>query len=123
APRWLPPRRRGAAPPAFPAGAERPRLLLIDASRDCGKELSCIPCIKEVPAMTLTNVGQLILARRQEVPSGRSVLVGITGIDGSGKGYVTERLAVALQQQGVRVAAINLDGWLTLPAQRFNPND
>jgi hypothetical protein len=38
---------------------------------------------------TLTNIGQAvaaILAKREEVPTHRSVLIGITGIDGCGKG-------------------------------------
>jgi uridine kinase len=62
-----------------------------------------------------------IQARRREVPARRSLLAGITGIDGSGKGYVTDRLAAALEEAGLRVAAINLDGWLNLPSRRFDP--
>jgi uridine kinase len=55
------------------------------------------------------------------VPRTRSVLTGITGIDGSGKGYVTEHLAARLRERGVRVTAINVDGWLNLPSRRFSP--
>jgi hypothetical protein len=36
--------------------------------------------IKKLPAA--------ILVKRQEVPARRSLLTGITGIDGAGKGYV-----------------------------------
>ena len=64
---------------------------------------------------------EAILARRAAVPRTRSVLAGITGIDGSGKGYVTERIAARLRERGVRVAAINVDGWLELPSRRFSP--
>jgi uridine kinase len=64
-----------------------------------------------------------ILARRQAVPAARSVLAGITGIDGSGKGYITGRIAGRLRERGVRVAAINVDGWLELPSRRFSPSN
>lgn len=63
---------------------------------------------------------ELVLATRQKVPAERALLVGITGIDGSGKGYVTEKLVAPLQERGVRVAAINIDGWLNLPDRRFS---
>ena len=50
------------------------------------------------------------------MPSG---LVGLSGIDGSGKGYVTAQIVTALQAKGVRTAGINIDGWLNLPHKRF----
>jgi uridine kinase len=61
-----------------------------------------------------------ILNARDSVPSRRSVLAAVTGIDGCGKGWVTAQIADALRAHGVRVAAINVDGWLNLPAQRFS---
>jgi uridine kinase len=61
-----------------------------------------------------------ILETRSNVPANRSALVAITGIDGSGKGYLTAKIASALQAQCVRVAIINIDGWLNLPHIRFN---
>ncbi len=67
-----------------------------------------------------TSARQLIIAQRSETRSEISVLVGITGIDGSGKGYIAARLASQLQECGVRVALISVDGWLNLPAQRFS---
>jgi uridine kinase len=60
------------------------------------------------------------LAKRKEVPVERSLLIGITGIDGAGKGYVTEALVARLQQQELRAVAIHLDGWLNLPHKRFS---
>jgi uridine kinase len=71
----------------------------------------------------LDHIGQavsLILAKREEVPLRRSVLIGITGIDASGKGYLTEKIVAQLLQQGVRTVGINVDGWLNLPHVRFN---
>jgi uridine kinase len=45
--------------------------------------------------------------------------VGVSGIDGSGKGYVTRDIVSRLEGAGVRVASINVDGWLNLPHLRF----
>lgn len=64
-----------------------------------------------------------ILAARGSARAQSSVLAAITGIDGSGKGYVSARIAAAVQATGLRVAAINIDGWLNLPHKRFaTPN-
>jgi uridine kinase len=62
-----------------------------------------------------------IRAARAAVPADRSLLVGVSGIDGSGKGFVTDRLVAPLRDRGVRVEPINVDGWLNLPARRFDP--
>jgi len=51
---------------------------------------------------------------------GSAILVGISGIDGSGKGYVTRKVISRLERTGVRTASINVDGWLNLPAVRFS---
>jgi tRNA uridine 5-carbamoylmethylation protein Kti12 len=57
---------------------------------------------------------EMILAGRQRIPAHESMLVAVSGIDGSGKGYVTERLAACLQQRAVNAVAVNADGWLNL---------
>jgi uridine kinase len=57
-----------------------------------------------------------IEAKRRETPASRAVLVGISGIDASGKGYVTEKLKRSIDQA---VAVINVDQWLNIPAVRF----
>src|SRR5262245_30650715 len=64
-----------------------------------------------------------ILAARKRTDPARSTLIGVSGIDGSGKGYVAARLAEGLRGGGRRVANINVDGWLNLPARRFSPTD
>lgn len=69
--------------------------------------------------MSLRDVVERILDCRRSVPAARSALVAVTGIDGSGKGYVTARLLSALQARGVRAAGIHADGWLHLPDRRF----
>ncbi len=68
----------------------------------------------------LATVVDQILDARKLVPAQRSLLVAITGIDGSGKGFVTAQLEELLKAQGLRVANINIDGWLNLPVRRFD---
>lgn len=65
---------------------------------------------------------QRILALRKTAPPARSVLVGISGIDGSGKGFCAARIDQRLKAEGVRSAAINVDGWLNPPSKRFGPD-
>jgi uridine kinase len=51
------------------------------------------------------------------------VLAAVSGIDGAGKGYVSHQIAESLEARGMRVAYINIDGWLNLPNVRFGgPN-
>ncbi len=50
----------------------------------------------------------------------RSALVALSGIDGSGKGYVSARILERLRDAGCRTAAIGVDGWLNLPLRRFS---
>jgi uridine kinase len=59
--------------------------------------------------------------RRVVVPD-RAVLVGISGIDASGKGYLAAKIADQLQMEGLKVAMIGVDAWLNLPRTRFNPD-
>ncbi len=61
-----------------------------------------------------------ILAARERVPAHRSVLAAVSGIDGSGKGYLTAKIVSALEAHGTRVAGLGVDGWLNLPAVRFS---
>jgi hypothetical protein len=63
---------------------------------------------------------KMILAGRRRVPAGESMLVAVSGIDGSGKGYVTERIVACLQREGVHTVVVNVDGWLNLPSRRFH---
>lgn len=50
----------------------------------------------------------------------KALLVAISGIDGSGKGYITSKIAELMAQQHLNIATINIDGWLNLPDQRFS---
>lgn len=69
----------------------------------------------------MMNIAEAILSKRSEVPTERAMLVGISGIDGSGKGHITAKIAAELT--GSNIAVINVDGWLNLPDVRFDPSD
>src|SRR5437016_2282186 len=61
-----------------------------------------------------------ILSRRKGADSGISVLAGVSGIDGSGKGFVTDRIIERLLERGIRAVGLRGDGWLNLPDKRFS---
>ena len=71
----------------------------------------------------IDEVTQQILRRRKTVPDTRCLLVGVSGIDGCGKGYVARQLEARLALHGVTPAILNVDGWLNLPEKRFNQSD
>lgn len=71
----------------------------------------------------IDEVTQQILRRRQTVAETRCLLVGVSGIDGCGKGYVARQLEARLALHGVTPAILNVDAWLNLPEKRFNQND
>lgn len=48
----------------------------------------------------------------------RAVLVGVSGIDAAGKGYVAGRAAAALRACGVGATVIGADAWLNPPGVR-----
>jgi len=69
---------------------------------------------------TIEDAVSWILAKSAVVSPRRALLVAVSGIDGSGKGYVTQKIISRLAFQPRRVAGINIDGWLQLPDKRFN---
>lgn len=71
----------------------------------------------------MDNLVSRILGERALLAKNRSLLVGISGIDGSGKGYVTLQVQARLAQRSVSAANVNVDGWLSLPNKRFNPRE
>lgn len=73
--------------------------------------------------MNLECAIEAICAKLHAVPRDHSLLVGISGIDGCGKGYVTAMLSETLEFKGFRVAVINADGWLNLPHVRFGDRE
>ncbi len=63
---------------------------------------------------------KIIIAKRALVPDKQAMLVAISGIDASGKGYLAEKIVGMLLQKHLRVVNINIDGWLNLPKKRFS---
>jgi uridine kinase len=66
------------------------------------------------------RVVDAIERKRGVVAPDRAVLIGISGIDASGKGFITAKLAERLGAGGWNVAAINADDWLNLPEVCIN---
>jgi uridine kinase len=71
----------------------------------------------------LASLIATIIDSRNRVSSMRALLVGISGVDGSGKGFVSARLADALRAQSINVAVIAADDWLNLPHVCIDPDN
>jgi uridine kinase len=71
-------------------------------------------------AVSWRRVVDAIARKRDAVAPGRAVLVGISGIDASGKGYLAAKIADRLQREGLKVALIGGDDWLNLPDVSIN---
>src|SRR5215470_14651949 len=66
------------------------------------------------------RVVEAIARKRDAVVPNHAVLVGVSGIDGSGKGFVTAKMAKALRAKSLNVALISADDWLNLPHVSMN---
>jgi uridine kinase len=56
---------------------------------------------------SIDEVVRKILERRANIPDTRSLLVGVSGIDGCGKGYLATQLQAHLALHGVIPAILN----------------
>lgn len=65
----------------------------------------------------------LVQTLKEKSKAKRPYMIGISGIDGSGKGYIAERLIDALRADGFRCDLIGIDGWLQAPGKRFSETD
>jgi len=65
------------------------------------------------------SVISAIIEKRAALSPERALLVGISGIDAAGKGFVAARIAESLVKRGIKPAVISVDGWLNLPHVRF----
>lgn len=59
----------------------------------------------------------------QRVGTERAALVGISGINASGKSWLTTRVTQTLKTEGLRVAQVGVDEWLNPPSRRFSDTD
>jgi len=70
--------------------------------------------------ITLEQAVDRVVHQRTLLSEAKALLIALSGIDGSGKGYITRKMAGLLaQQHPLKIATINIDGWLNLPDQRF----
>ena len=69
---------------------------------------------------SIDEVVRKILERRANISQTRSLLVGVSGIDGCGKGYIAAQLQAHLALRGVIPTILNVDGWLNMPQKRFD---
>jgi uridine kinase len=69
------------------------------------------------------RIADAIAQERDAVAPDRAVLVGISGIDASGKGFIAARLAERLRESGWNTALISADDWLNLPEICVNPDN
>ena len=74
-------------------------------------------------AIPWRRVVDAVTRKRGAVAPDRAVLVGISGIDASGKGYLAAKIADQLQMKGMKVALISADDWLNLPDICMNPEN
>lgn len=72
---------------------------------------------------SLDDVARRIEQRRREVEPTRALLVGVSGIDGSGKGFVSERLEALLVARGWHVALIGADPFQNPQRVRLRETD
>jgi uridine kinase len=75
------------------------------------------------PPLSPAAAAARIHATRRDFDPARALLVGLSGIDGSGKGWMAAALAASLRDAGLNVATLNVDGWLNLPAVRISERD
>ena len=57
--------------------------------------------------MNIKDLADSILRKQSELSVDRSFLVAVSGIDGSGKGYITEKLITTLNEQNINAISIN----------------
>lgn len=65
----------------------------------------------------------LVQSIESKIKENASLLVGISGIDGSGKGYVAAGLEKELRNREISVVLIGIDGWLNPPSLRFSESN
>jgi uridine kinase len=74
-------------------------------------------------ALSQRPVVDTIVRKQRALRSQRAVLVGISGIDASGKGFVTAQLAERLRALNWNVVAVSADDRLNLPDVCINRDD
>jgi uridine kinase len=68
----------------------------------------------------LESTVESIVERRKNGDRRQSLVVGVSGIDASGKGYITQQIIERLLACRLRTVPLHGDEWLNLPHQRFS---
>lgn len=71
----------------------------------------------------LLTFSSTIRTRFGSLQQSRALLVALSGIDGSGKGYIARKLEVMLRARGLKVANIGIDPWQNLPNIRISDSN
>jgi uridine kinase len=71
----------------------------------------------------LENLVDVVVAVRRNAPMDRAILIGLSGIDGSGKSFLANEMDQRLRGRGHNVATITADDWLNLPAMCISPEN
>ena len=74
-------------------------------------------------AEAVDKLAEKIGAVRLKVPRDRGLLVGISGIDGSGKGFIAALLEKRLRELRWNSAVLSADDWHKLPTIRLNSDN
>lgn len=72
---------------------------------------------------SIEKLADRIALGRAQVSSARAMLVGVSGIDASGEGFITQKLAERLREDGRKIAVIAADDWLNLPEVFILPDN
>lgn len=70
----------------------------------------------------IQNVIQYLLDSKKNYKT-KPFFLGISGIDASGKGFISKLITTSLVAKGYTVHLEHLDGWLSLPEIRFSDKD
>lgn len=71
----------------------------------------------------ISRIVDAIAVRAATRPGEGSLLVAISGIDGSGKSTIAPRMVERLEERGLHTVLISLDAWHHPPERRFSKED
>ncbi len=74
-----------------------------------------------VDSAAFCSVVDAIVAVRRRVPPSRAIECAVSGIDASGKGFVSEQLRRELEARSLRVALLHVDDWQRFPSNALDP--
>jgi uridine kinase len=81
------------------------------------------PALDMANLPNITEALALVESARRATSRDRAVLAAVSGIDGSGKGFVAGKMAGELRAAGFQTVVLNVDGWLNLPEVRFDKSN